>query len=386
MDQRSEASGAETTEWEQVSGLCHAMFAHDVGSAIDLDHAESLAAHASGIEGEARPTLRRARREPRSFEFTPAPLRVLLPGPPLNIHGHTTRGEVEAVIFDFGALSLTYRIPFDGPLDQLLALSEGLCENDDLLADTRRRVNALVSVLAPAITKPVILDMVEDYFVFEVRPADAHKPLSSLFPQQGRNLARILRAESRELSDQEESDALAARVSYGREDATLVDWNAAIVVDQAAEDTLAILEFVNVELLEMRLLDDRLDHALDEAYQAMADPPPGLRRRLGFAQGSRGLRRIAQLQVDSAALFEGVNNALKVVGDQFLARLYRAASQRMRLPEWDASILRKLGALESLYTKASDRQTTRRMEVLEWIIILLIAFEVAMGLWDRFGV
>jgi hypothetical protein len=45
------------------------------------------------------------------------------------------------------------------------------------------------------------------------------------------------------------------------------------------------------------------------------------------------LHRVAQMQVDSAMLFEGVNNALKLLGDQYLARVYRLASQRFHLEE-----------------------------------------------------
>ena len=39
------------------------------------------------------------------------------------------------------------------------------------------------------------------------------------------------------------------------------------------------------------------------------------------------------MQVESAVLFEGVNNALKLLGDQYLARVYRLASQRFHLEE-----------------------------------------------------
>ena len=74
-----------------------------------------------------------------------------------------------------------------------------------------------------------------------------------------------------------------------------------------------------------------------------------------------------------------MNNALKLLGDQFLARVYRLASQRLHIPDWDASILRKLQTVESLYSKLSDFQNTRRLELLEWIIILLIAISIGIA-------
>jgi len=51
------------------------------------------------------------------------------------------------------------------------------------------------------------------------------------------------------------------------------------------------------------------------------------------------------------------------------------------LEAWDASIPRKLQTLESIYGKMSDRAGTRRMEVLEWIIIILITLSIAVSLF-----
>jgi hypothetical protein len=80
----------------------------------------------------------------------------------------------------------------------------------------------------------------------------------------------------------------------------------------------------------------------------------------------------------TAQLVEGVNNALKLLGDQYRARMYRLVSQRFHLAEWDASIMRKLETLESIYEKIYHRVSTRRLEVLEWIIILLIAISIVL--------
>jgi uncharacterized Rmd1/YagE family protein len=57
----------------------------------------------------------------------------------------------------------------------------------------------------------------------------------------------------------------------------------------------------------------------------------------------------------------------------------------LHLEAWDASILRKLETLESIYGKMSDRATTRRMEVLEWIIIVLIAVSIAVSFFPMGG-
>ncbi|MDB4973747.1 MAG: uncharacterized protein JWN48_2088, partial [Myxococcaceae bacterium] len=79
------------------------------------------------------------------------------------------------------------------------------------------------------------------------------------------------------------------------------------------------------------------------------------------------------LQADAAVLFEGVDNALKLLGDQYLARLYRIASERFHLPQWDTAIERKLKLLDGIYEKMSSRAATKRFEMLEVVIIVLIA-------------
>jgi uncharacterized Rmd1/YagE family protein len=75
-----------------------------------------------------------------------------------------------------------------------------------------------------------------------------------------------------------------------------------------------------------------------------------------------------------------VNNALKLFGDQWLARLHQAATHRMHIDDFERSVLRKVEALDSIYGKLRDRQVQVRAELLEWIIIGLIAVEIVLFL------
>ena len=71
---------------------------------------------------------------------------------------------------------------------------------------------------------------------------------------------------------------------------------------------------------------------------------------------------------------------MKLLGDQYLARVYALIKRRFHLDEWDGSILRKLETLESIYEKISDQAANRRLEILEWVIIFLIAASIALEL------
>lgn len=358
------------------------LFAYDLGLAIDLDAARGRLQRSPDADKER--TLVEARPTPKYFEYHPEPLRTSERGAgdePPAVDGMRVLPEVDATLFDFGAVCVAYRIPFEADLDRLIELSAALSDHAALRDDSRRRADDIVRALGGAVQRPRTAAMVEDYAVFVVEPSSLGASPDVFAVAQREQIARLLRAEPRTLSPQEEADALACRISYSPDDTALIDWNGALVVQDDPADLLAVLEFANVELLEMRHLDDQLDRALDEAYRVTQEPPR-LRDALRF-RGAADLQRIAKLQMDAALLFEGVNNALKLLGDQYLARVYRLAAQRLHLPEWDAAILRKIETLDSIYEKMSDRQANRRMEILEWIIIALIAFEVVMSLADR---
>jgi len=354
-------------------GTCSALFAYDLGFGIDLNRAQQL------LQGDVpqRETLKHSRRAPKYFEYQPAPLRVSRTGTPVSVGRFTTQPVIEALVYDFGAVSIKFTIPIDGSAADLLTLSNALYDNAAMLSESKRLVAELVATLKPSVTKPSVAAMVEDYIVFDVNEWFLPAGQVSLqeWVQQCRGLlARILRSDTQLLSQQEVDDALSCQIAYTDEDVAIIDWNGSLLLGRDMQDVAAVLEFANVELLEMRYLDDQLDRALTDAYEATQR-----RHALGFLRPGADLRRIASLQIDSAILFEGVNNALKLLGDVYLSRVYRLAAGRMHLPDWDASIIRKLGSLESIYDKLNDRQANRRMEVLEWIIILLILFEVVMS-------
>jgi hypothetical protein len=353
------------------SGICYASFAYDAARSIDLDAAERRI-----LESTQRDTIKHRRRAPSYFEYQPAPLRVTQETEALRIGQFTARPSVDLVVYDFGAVAVIYALPLEGEFANLLALSAELYDNELLLADSRQRVRQLVNDLGNAAAEANLAPVVEDYVIFHIDSFDSSFDAGRFCSGNGARIAQILRAEQQRLSDQEVEDALSARIAFGADDVTIVDWNAALVVDREGDDVRAVLEFANVELLEMRYLDQKLDRALDAAYETLSKRSWSLPRLAGYYGAD--LRRVAELQVDNAILFEGVNNTLKLLGDQYLARLYRLVNRRFHLDEWDASILRKLETLESIYEKISDQAANRRMEILEWVIIILIAFSIAL--------
>ncbi len=350
-------------------GTCYALFAYEVGLSVDLDQCQQRITAFTHRE-----RLRQKRRAPQYFEYRPAPVRFTESGRSLPVGMHHTTDSVDLVIYDFGAVSVMYSIPLQGDFTALVDLSAALYDNAALRDDSRVRVAQLLEVIGPAVAKPGVADFVEPYAIFQVEAFATPCGPQELYTTHAAVVAQVLRSERAPLSNDEVSDATAHHISYGAEDVAVIDWDATLLFDRQADDVRAVLEFANVELLEMRYLDQQLDDALDESYRALSKRAWRRLRMIGASRAD--LRRIAQLQVDNAVLFEGVNNALKLLGDQYLARVYRLVSDRFHLAEWDGSILRKLQTIESIYEKLADATANWRIEVLEWIIILLSALSV----------
>ena len=352
-------------------GVCYVSFAYDAARSIDLGEAERRIQQVT-----ERPTIAHKRRTPNYFEYQPQPLRTSRSSKPFTVGRFVTGTTVDLMIYDFGAVSVSYSLALQGPFADLLDLSEELYDNEGLLVDSRLHVDELLLVIGDAAAQAHPSPVVEDYVIFHVEGFAASIDPKTFCHEHRRQIAQTLRAERQILSDQEVEDALAAQLSYSAHDIAVVDWNAALLIDSEGDDVRALLDFANVELLEMRYVDQKLDRALDQAHETLSRHSWSLPRLFG-AYGT-DLRRLAELQVDNATLFEGVNNTLKLLGDQYLARLYRLVNRRFHLDEWDGSILRKLETLESIYEKISDQASTRRLEILEWVIILLIAFSIAL--------
>jgi hypothetical protein len=118
---------------------------------------------------------------------------------------------------------------------------------------------------------------------------------------------------------------MATRVSFGRDDVAVIDWSAALLVDREPDDVRSVLEFANLQLLEVRFLDSALDRALDRSYEVVSSRAASVRSAVRVV--ARELAEIGSFEVDGAILFERVGNAIKLVGDQVpRARLPRSVA------------------------------------------------------------
>ncbi|MEQ9616751.1 MAG: hypothetical protein RLN60_01810 [Phycisphaerales bacterium] len=355
----------------RIAGTAHAMFAFDIGFQVDLDAAERLVS-----ESSRQRVLRGRRPAPVWFDYSPPPLRLTLEGSSVSVGAHETESSAEILVYDFGAALLTYRIALPETLDGLAAMSTELYDHAALEADARARVRSVIEVLGSSIERARLNEASEDYVAYAITSWSEGVSPREAFERSRMAFAKVIEAERVELSEEQALRSTEGVMSYATSDLAVIDWNASILFDAAPDDVISVLQHANIELLELRVLDQELDEILDHADETLAV----LSHKMiwpGFSSGAM-LARFASVQTDAAVMFEGVNNAIKLLGNQYLARLYRLAAERLDLGAWQESVRRKLDVTESLYGKMSDTTSTRRLETLEWVIIALIAVSIAL--------
>ncbi len=357
-----------------LNGILHAYVAFDWGDELDLEMARNL------VPAEVR-DLPRRRRTPPSIAYRPPPLRFRLEETTLELpSGVPARARAEATVFDFAAASVSLEIPFCLAQDGLSRLASWLADPTPVIRVARAAVITLHQRLLPAIRDPEWReDLSEEYFVFQFSPGTA-APHLSLTASDGDWLAGLIRLETAQMSGTEVREALRLNLSYSPDDLFVPDWAAAVLfdADPACHETLEVIEFANLQLLEYRHIDERLDVNMAGAYRLIRQAS---RRRLPFWRGpERPLRVLGEFKVEANELFERTGNAFKLVGDQYLARVYDLLVARFHLKEWEESIRRKLEVAEGVYQVVSDQAAGRRAEFMEVIVILLILFEIVLAL------
>jgi hypothetical protein len=186
---------------------------------------------------------------------------------------------------------------------------------------------------------------------------------------------------TRELSAGQRQDVLAHAHSYLVDDLVVVDWNSAFVLEPSgSRDIPDILELATSQLLELRYYDGLFDAELARVHREL--DRVGARGFVGvlrnpWAELGRGLvRRLVEL----TEFAERVDNALKVIGDFYLARVYESAVRRYRIRSWQASIDAKQALLVQAHGLIRGELDARRSTVLELVVIALIVLEVVLAI------
>lgn len=346
----------------------------DVADEIDLGRAEALAKGASvrhrweGVHSSA------------ALEIPRPPIHLNLGRRQVPLASGAREAEASLHLFEYGVASVLYKIPIapGTRLEELLPLSEELLvlPTPALDAAARREAEEICRALGPALEKPHAWEGLETYHVFLVRAFDAPLPAGEVLERAP--LARLLLGETSAtpLSEQEAADVVKHHFSYLADDLAVVDWNSAFLYEPSGVADIAdLLEFATAHLLELRYYDALLDRELHRIYDEIE--AGGSTIVNVFTRRYRRIQReTAALLVELSEMIERLENAVKIVGDFYLARLYQGAVRRFRLPAWQESVLRKQKLVAEVNDLTGDVADTNRSELMEIVVILLISYEV----------
>jgi hypothetical protein len=351
----------------------------DVADAIDLVAAEAAVAAPKSrlrLEGSQSGT---------ALEFPRPPLQLALGPREVPLASGPRRAEASAHVFDYGVVSIRYRLPIapGASLAELVPLAEELFVDPTPLldAEARREADELARALGAALERPHAWEGLESYQVFLVRRFE-ERTVRAAELLAGAPIAELLLGETSDmpLSRAERDEVLGYHFTYLEDDLAVLHWNSALVVEPSGvEDIPDLLEFATAHLLELRYYDALLDRELHRIYDALeagGSPVANIVTR----RYRRLQRETAALLLELSEMIERLENAVKIVGDFYLARLYQSAVRRFRLPAWQETVLRKQKLVADVNALIGDAADTSRSELLELAIILLIVFEIVAAL------
>ena len=363
---------------EVRAGAIIAFRLFDIAYAIDLTRAETLWARQS--RGVSRSRLSATR--PKAVAFGVPPVVISLDPVSIVLNGVAIQADLSARLYDFGVISFAVRIGVtDLPWAEFAAMMNAA---DTLLGSAAWAVRWLDlltrvrTVLAEALERPGASTLEEDYLVGVVNEF-ADKP-SAVQLQQKIDLVPLLSGESRLLSDGARADILRQRFSYYTDDLVVLTWDRAFIYEPRGDsDVMDVIEVANAQLLELRYYDELLDAELPRMYDMVET---ARRTRILFAarRFANLARRFYTLVAEVTELTEKVDNALQVTEDVYLARIYSSALELFRVRRVSAAVERKLAIIRDTYTALYDEASSRRAELMEFLIVVLIVVEVVLSL------
>jgi hypothetical protein len=353
-----------------TSATITAFYLFDVAEHIDLT---ALRGAIGGGAMDARFTTKSA--APSYLQYATPP--VMVDGEALDITD-VDGFKLRVKFFDYGVLSLALSRPFAGDWPALIGLSQVYVENAELERRAEKIARRLTDRFAAAMptSRPRFLS--EDYLVVAITGMATHLSGEDLVAERSDDIARLLRGERLPLSRQERDDVMSNRLSYLADDLVVPTWNAAFVYDTEAgvQAALEIIEFANSQLLEFRYYDDLLDGELTRIYATLQRPHrvPYLAAR-GYIAATQHLHA---LFIDVNEITDRTENALKMVGDVYSARLFHLTAARLGLASWKASVNEKLKTLDDIYRFAVEQIAISRGHFLELTVVLILVFELVL--------
>jgi len=326
----------------------------------------------AGDHGLARHRL--VRINPKSIHMEVPPLVINLGAQEVLWDGGKLSLECQARVYDIGAVSLCLKYHNKGTLPHIeevalaFAAQRGL---EDVFGNCLENLQGLLNAVLPcARIDPAFY---EDYSIYHIEN-----------PKQISDVTALLMGEKADFSSQMREQIMKNRLSYTQDDFVIVTWDTALICDQEdPADLRDLIEFANVQLLELRYYEDLLTRHMDRMYDDIqkVDKDSWFKRS---RQYRRIMSRLMEFIAEISEVTEKIDNFIKITEDIYYARVYQMTLKVLRAEQWSESVNRSLQVIQQNYALLSNEVNVQHSNFLEWIIIILIALEFSFYILETF--
>ncbi len=341
---------------------------YDVANEIDLLKVEEkLKIEARRLRIERKPFS-------KAFEFANPPVVFQLKAIEKKINNKNLNINVYSKAYDLGVISIILEIPMsDLDLQSLESLSASIEESEEIDSECKSQLADVVTILKDSMDGFNISRFEETYTIFFIE--SFKEDISAEGLVQNYDVSRLMFYESKPLGSKAKEELMSWRFSYYRDDMVLLNWDNALVIEPSGSMEIPdILEFANAQFLELRYYDHIVDKELDSIYEIIS------------AKGALSIWKIKKYEkfasdimktiTELTDITEKIDTSLKVTEDVYYAKIYMAALKLFKVREWGESIKKKLDIASNVYDMLYSEISNKRIELLEFVIIILIALEI----------
>jgi hypothetical protein len=343
---------------------------YDTGDEIDLDALES-ALSAGGTT--ARTSFSRV--SPKSISIERPPLLVRLPPVTATIGNASYLLTAVARVYEIGAISLCFILEDQlAPAAAVVPVALSFAGQQGLESQYLESLGVLRDVLTPDLgARSLDPGFYEDYTIYVLDRDD-----------QAVDSVVLLAGEEIAFSEATREEILRHTLSYSQSDRAVLAWDAALLIaPEMPSDLIELIEYANVQVLELRYYDRDLTRQMLRMYDDIEAADRfsrfGRRRRFHLL-----LNRLMETYAEVSEVTERIENLIKITEDVYYARVYATALRVLRADLWRASVGRKLDVILENYQMLSDEVNREHGNFLEWVIIVLIALEFGFAIWEAF--
>lgn len=299
----------------------------------------------------------------------------------ITIQNRSFKADVVIKLRDFGVISIIYQINIvpGTSWKELIEIAQNLEEGSEIDSLALQQSREISKTIFSALKKPSEWMGFEDYIVYFFEEFESSISIDDFKTKV--DFAALMLAETQVKLSSEMKESLCETIyQYGENDLAIIEWNSAIVIEPGGlRDIPDILEFSVTHLMEMRYYDDLLDIKLNNLYEDIQKK----RHSVLFSRYDRLYEEASTRYIEFIEFLERVENSLKVVGDFYLAKIYRGATTQFRVKDWQDSVTRKMNILAQVSNLLQGETNVRRSHLLEIIVVLLIAYEVVSAIFIK---